>query len=133
MTNAKELNSNFGGSADNQHSSQSKDQQKSLSKQMASSKEHSKMHPIFSKASLSKEKHRESENFSKHQSSSDSSFQQAFEQILLESESLKFQLEEILLGRMSPSDPVYSEFIERIVAKNKERQQKIFNNSQPLL
>ena len=32
------------------------------------------MHPIFSKASLSKERLRESENFSKHQSSNDSSF-----------------------------------------------------------
>ena len=77
------------------------------------------MHPIFSKASLSKNKESEN-NFSKHQSSSDSSFKQTFEQILRESDGLKLQLDEILMNRLSPHDPVYSEFIDRIFAKNKE-------------
>jgi len=41
------------------------------------------------------------------------------------------QYEEILRSRLSFSDPVYSEFVDRILAKNKERQQKIFANSMP--
>jgi len=41
------------------------------------------------------------------------------------------QYEEILRSRLSFSDPVYSEFVDRILAKNKERQQKIFENSMP--
>lgn len=81
MTNKKAVISNVSDTIEMiQHSSKSKDQ-KSLSKN-SEPKEHKKMHPIFSKASLSKEKLRESENFSKYHSSSDSSFQQTFEQLL---------------------------------------------------
>jgi len=76
---------------------------------------------MFSKASLSKEKQKESGSIPKHQSSSDSSFQQTFEQLLRESESLKLQLEEILRHRLTKLDPMYSEFVERIVSKNQER------------
>lgn len=83
--------------------------------------EQKKMHPIFSKASLSKERRRESENFSKNPSSSDSSFQQQFELLIRESESLKWQLEKILLNRLTPQDPVYSEFVDKVISKNIER------------
>lgn len=89
------------------------------------------MHPIFSKASLSKDRRRESENFSKNPSSSDSSFQQQFEQLIRESDSLKWQLEKILLNRLSPQDPVYSEFVDKVMSKNMERQQKTFMKSMP--
>jgi len=36
-----------------------------------------------------------------------------------------------LLNRLTPADPVYTEFVGRIVAKNKQRQQKILASSMP--
>ena len=91
------------------------------------------MHKIYSKTKVSREqeKIRLSGSFSKHQSSSDSSFKQCFDQLLRESDSLKRRMEEIVRLRLTPNDPQYSEFVERIVAKNKERQQLIFSKSMP--
>ena len=74
---------------------------------------------------------RGSESISKKLSSSDSSFMQAFEQLIQESSGLKMRYEEILRSRLNLSDPVYSEFVDKIIAKNKERQQKMFANSMP--
>ena len=73
----------------------------------------------------------DSDNFSKFNHSSDSSFARTFNRLLEESEGLRWQYKMILRRQLSIGNDVYSNFVDKIISKNKELLQN-YSRSLPL-
>lgn len=63
--------------------------------------------------------------------SSDSSFQRTFKILLEQSEGLRWQYREILRRKLNTDDDLYSDFLKKIVEKNKKFQQEKLFSSMP--
>ena len=63
--------------------------------------------------------------------SSDSSFQRTFKILLEQSEGLRWQYREILRRKLNTDDDLYSDFLKKIVEKNKKLQQEKLFKSMP--